>query len=227
MCGRYSFTLPPEAIRELFRVMTRLNLPPRYNIAPTQEAPVIGLDETGQRALKMHRWGLIARWSKGPPTGAPMINARAEGIAEKPAFRDAFHKRRCLVPADGFYEWRKDKSNKDRRPWRIFASDRPAFAFAGIWEAWRNPQGGPEAEITRSFAIVTTAANARIAAIHDRMPVMLRREDEDSWLAAETPAERLHGMLAPYPAELTEHYRVADRVNSVRNDDADCIKPLD
>jgi putative SOS response-associated peptidase YedK len=236
MCGRYSFTLPPDAIRELFRVMTGLNLQPRYNIAPTQQAPVIGLDEEGARALKMYRWGLIPRWSKALPTGAPMINAplinaRAESIAEKPAFRDAFRKRRCLVPADGFYEWPKDKASKDRRPWRIFAADRPAFAFAGIWEAWRNPQGGPEGggagDILRSFAIVTTDANARIAGTHDRMPVILRREDEDAWLAPETALERLLGMLAPYPAELTELYRVDSRVNSVRNDDPDCIKPLE
>ncbi len=227
MCGRYSFTLPPDAIRELFRVMTGLNLRPRYNIAPTQEAPVIGRDENGDRALKMYRWGLVPRWSKALPTSAPMINARAESIAEKPAFRDAFRKRRCLVPADGFFEWTKDKSSGDRRPWRIFAADRPAFAFAGIWEAWRDPAGGAEAPVIRSFAIVTTSANDRIAPIHDRMPVMLARADEDAWLAPETPAERLQALLAPYPAELTDFHRVDSRVNSVRNDDPDCIKPLE
>ena len=227
MCGRYSFTLPPDAIRELFRVMTGLNLRPRYNIAPTQEAPVIGLDETGERALKMYRWGLVPRWSKTLPTSAPMINARAESIAEKPAFRDAFRKRRCLVPADGFFEWNKDKSSGDRRPWRIFAADRPGFAFAGIWEAWRDPAGGADAPVIRSFAIVTTAANDRVAPIHDRMPVILARADEDAWLAAGTPAERLQALLVPYPPELTGYYRVDARVNSVRNDDPDCIKPLE
>jgi len=222
MCGRYSVTLPPSAIRELFRVMTGLNLQPRYNIAPTQAAPVIGLDETGQRALKMFRWGLIPRWSKMMPTGAPLINARADSIAGKPSFRDAFAKRRCLVLADGFYEWPQDKSLKDRNPWRIFATDRPAVAFAGIWEAWRKPDG----EILRSYAIVTTSANARIAAIHERMPVMLPAASEDAWLAAGTPVAQLQAMLAPYPAELTDCYRVDVRVNSVKNDDADCIKPL-
>lgn len=227
MCGRYSFTLPPDAIRELFRVTTALNLRPRYNIAPTQEAPVIGVDEAGARALKMYRWGLVPRWSKALSGSAPMINARAESIAEKPAFRDAFRKRRCLVPADGFYEWLKDKRAGDRRPWRIFASDRPAFAFAGIWEAWRDPQAGTDAEFLRSFAIVTTAANERIAAIHDRMPVMLRREDEDAWLAADTAPERLQAMLVPYPPDLTGLHRVDARVNSVRNDDPDCIRPVD
>jgi putative SOS response-associated peptidase YedK len=227
MCGRYSFFLPPDAIREIFRVITGLNLQPRYNIAPTQEAAVIGRDESGDRALKMYRWGLVPRWSKELPKTAPMINARAEGIAEKPAFRDAFRKRRCLVPADGFYEWVKDKSSGDKRPWRILAADRPAFAFAGVWEAWRDPAAGAEAPWLRSFAIVTTAANAAIAPIHDRMPVILKQEDEDDWLAPETPPERLQALLTAYPAELTRHYRVDARVNSVRNDDADCIKPLD
>lgn len=226
MCGRYSFTLPPDAIRELFRVVTGLNLRPRYNIAPTQEAPVIGLDAETGRALRMFRWGLVPRWSKALSGSAPMINARAESIAEKPAFRDAFRKRRCLVPADGFYEWSKDKSAGDRRPWRIFATDRPAFAFAGIWEAWRDPAAGAESELLRSFAIVTTAANSAIAPIHDRMPVILRAEDEDAWLAADTPADRLQAMLAPYPSELTGQYRVDTRVNSVRNDDPGCLEPV-
>lgn len=224
MCGRYSFTLPPDAIRELFRVVTGLNLPPRYNIAPTQEAPIIGLDEGGARSLKMLRWGLVPRWSKAMPTGAPMINARAESIAEKPAFRDAYRKRRCLVPADGFYEWAKDKSAGDRRPWRITVTDRPAYALAGIWEAWRDP--GPNGAMLRSFAIVTTAANPKIASIHDRMPVILRAEDEDAWLAPDSPPDRVAGLMAPYPAELTQCVRVSTRVNSVRNDDPECIKPL-
>ena len=221
MCGRYSFTLPPEAIRALFRVVTGLNLQPRYNIAPTQEAPVIGLDETGRRAVKMFRWGLVPRWSKEVPRSAPLINARAEGIAEKASFRDAFARRRCLVLADGFYEWPEDKS-QGRIPWRIVPTDRPAFAFAGIWEAWRRPDGA----ILRSFAIVTTGANARIAEIHSRMPVVLPAAAEDAWLVPDTPAERLQALLAPYPAELTDRHRVDTRVNSIKNDDPDCMKPL-
>jgi putative SOS response-associated peptidase YedK len=170
MCGRYSFTLPPEALHALFRVITTLNLQPRYNIAPTQQVPVIGREKDGRRALKQFRWGLIPRWSKEMPKTAPLINARAEGIAEKPTFRDSFAQRRCLVPADGFYEWSKDKDSGDRRPWRIVMKDRPGFAFAGVWDAWRNPDG----EILRSVAIVTTAATGKIAAVHDRTPVMLR-----------------------------------------------------
>jgi len=223
MCGRYSFTLPPEAIRALFRVVTGLNLQPRYNSAPTQAVPVIGLEPSGERALKMFRWGLIPRWSKEMPKGAPLINARSEGIAKSKMFGEAFHKRRCLVPADGFYEWNKDKSLKDRQPWRIVDPERPAFAFAGIWEGWRNPEG----EIIRSFAIVTTAANDTLSPIHDRMPVMLKSEDEDAWLDPGNAEPTLQSLLAPYDPGRTEVYRVDSRVNSVKNDDPECLKRLD
>ena len=221
MCGRYSFTLPPEAIRELFRVVTGLNLQPRYNIAPTQVVPVIGLEPSGERALKQFRWGLIPRWSKEMPKSAPLINARSEGIATGKMFGEAFQKRRCLVPADGFYEWRKDKS--DKRPWRILDAERPAFAFAGVWEGWRNPAG----EIVRSFAIVTTDANDKLAPIHDRMPVMLKREDEDAWLDPGSPEPTLLSLLAPYDAAKTALYQVDARVNSVKNDDPQCLEKLE
>lgn len=219
MCGRYSFTLPPEAIRELFRVTTGLNLQPRYNVAPTDQMPVIGLEPNGERALKVFRWGLIPWWSKAMPKSAPQINARSEGIATSKMFGEAFHKRRCLVPADGFYEWRKDKS--DKRPWRIVDPDRPAFAFAGVWEGWRKPDG----EVMRSFAIITTGANEQLAPIHDRMPVILKREDEDAWLDPDNSEPKLLSLLASY--ERTELHRVSERVNSVKNDDAECLKRLD
>ncbi|HJR23098.1 MAG TPA: SOS response-associated peptidase [Dongiaceae bacterium] len=221
MCGRYSFTLPPEAIRELFRVVTVLNLQPRYNIAPTQVVPVIGLEPSGERALKQFRWGLIPRWSKELPKAAPLINARSEGIAASKMFGEAFQKRRCLVPADGFYEWRKDKS--DKRPWRIVDPERAALAFAGIWEGWRNPEG----EIVRSFAIVTTDANEKLAPIHDRMPVMLARQDEDGWLDPNNTEPKLLSLLAPYDAARTELCQVDVRVNSVKNDDPQCLVKAD
>jgi putative SOS response-associated peptidase YedK len=223
MCGRYSFTLPPEAIRALFRVVTGLNLQPRYNIAPTQAVPVIGLEPSGERALKMFRWGLIPRWSKEMPKGAPLINARSEGIASSKMFGEAFHKRRCLVPADSFYEWNKDKSLKDRQPWRIVDPERPAFAFAGVWEGWRNPEG----EIIRSFAIITTNANEKLSHVHDRMPVMLKAEDEDAWLDPGNAEPKLLAVLAPYDPGKTELYRVDSRVNSVKNDDPECLNRLD
>jgi putative SOS response-associated peptidase YedK len=221
MCGRYSFTLPPEAIRALFRVVTQLNLQPRYNIAPTQPVPVIGLEPGGERALKLFRWGLIPRWSREMPKTAPLINARSEGIAGSRMFGEAFRKRRCLVPADGFFEWRRDKS--DKQPWRIVDPHRPAFAFAGVWEGWRNPQG----EMVRSFAIVTTEANEKLAPVHDRMPVMLWREDEDAWLDPGSAEPDLLALLAPYDAGSTELYRVDARVNSVKNDDPACLARVD
>ena len=223
MCGRYSFSLPPEAIRELFRVVTVLNLQPRYNIAPTQMVPVIGLERNGERALKMFRWGLIPHWSKAMPGGPPLINARSEGIGSSKMFGEAFQRRRCLVPADGFYEWSKDKSLKDKTPWRIVDPERPAFAFAGVWEGWRNPEG----EIIRSFAIVTTDANDKLSHIHDRMPVILKREDEDAWLDPNNAEPKLKSLLAPYDPARTELYRVDTRVNSVKNDDPDCLVRLD
>lgn len=218
MCGRYSFSLPPEAIRELFRVVTVLNLQPRYNIAPTQIVPVIGLEPSGARALRMFRWGLIPRWSTEAPKGAPLINARSEGIAVSRMFGEAFSRRRCLVPADGFYEWKQDKSTSDKRPWRMVDPERPAFAFAGVWEGWRSPEG----EVIRSFAIVTTSANEALSHIHDRMPVILKREDEDSWLDPGNTEPKLRSLLAPYDRTRTEVYRVDARVNSVKNDDPGC-----
>jgi putative SOS response-associated peptidase YedK len=218
MCGRYSFTLPPEALRELFRVATSLNLQPRYNIAPTQIVPVIGVEPDGARALRMFRWGLVPRWSKEMPKGAPLINARSEGIAESRMFGEAFSRRRCLVPADGFYEWSQDRSTSDKRPWRMVDPERPAFAFAGLWEGWRSPAG----EVIRSFAIVTTSANEALSHIHDRMPVILKREDEDSWLDPGSTEPKLQSLLAPYDRTKTEVYRVDARVNSVKNDDPGC-----
>ena len=130
-------------------------------------------------------------------------------------------KRRCLVPADGFYEWHKDKS--DKRPWRIVDAERPAFAFAGVWEGWRNPEG----EIVRSFAIVTTGANEKLMPVHDRMPVMLKRESEDAWLDPNTPEPKLLSLLAPYDAATTTLYRVDARVNSVKNDDPQCLAAIE
>jgi putative SOS response-associated peptidase YedK len=138
-------------------------------------------------------------------------------------FGEAFQRRRCLIPADGFYEWSKDKSLKDKTPWRIVDPERSAFAFAGVWDGWRNPEG----EIVRSFAIVTTQANEKLAPVHDRMPVMLKREDEDVWLDPNSAEPKLMSVLAPYDAGKTELYRVDVRVNSVKNDDPDCLARLD
>ncbi len=221
MCGRYSFTLPPEAIRELFRVVTVLNLQPRYNIAPTQVVPVIGLEPTGERALKQFRWGLVPRWSKELPKSAPLINARSEGIADRQDVRRSVPE--APLPGAGRRLLRMAQGQERQAALAHRGSERPAFAFAGVWEGWRNPQG----EIVRSFAIVTTEANEKLAPIHDRMPVMLKRDDEEAWLDPDTPEPKLLSLLAPYDAAKTALYRVDARVNSVKNDDPQCLASVE
>ena len=222
MCGRYSFTSPPEAMRRLFAFAGPIpNLAPRYNIAPTQQAPVIRLAKTGgdgARDLAMMRWGLIPGWSKGPDTRFSMINARAETVAEKPAYRGAYRHRRCLVPADGFYEWQKRDGSK--QPWRITVTDQEVFAFAGLWESWHGDDGTPAIP---SFTILTTSANDLLRPIHDRMPTILHAADHQRWLAGAEPA----ALLAPYPSTPMATLAIGARINSPRHDDPACITPLD
>ena len=216
MCGRYSLTTPVEAVGRLFEVAERPNLPPRYNIAPSQEAPVVRADAAGGRVLAPMRWGLIPSWAKEAKIGYRMINARAETVAEKPAFRSAFRHRRCLVPADGFYEWRKLGATK--QPYRITRADGVPFAFAGLWERWRAPDGA----VIDSFTIITTVANDLLRPIHDRMPVILDPADFGPWLEA-GGVER----LVPYTDAKLEAVPVSTRVNSPKHDDPACIAPLD
>ncbi len=221
MCGRYSFTVPPEAMRWLFALTGPLpNFEARYNIAPTQDAPVIRLNAaSGERKAAMFRWGLVPSWSKGPDSRHLMINARAETVAEKPAFRAALRHRRCLVPADGFYEWRKEGARK--QPYRICQHDGEPFALAGLWERW---EGAGEA--IHSFAIVVTEANDLVRPIHDRMPVILDPLDYGAWLGAGA-ADEATRLLKPFgEGELTA-YPVSLHVNSPKNDDRGCIDPVD
>ena len=217
MCGRYSLTTAPEAMRQLFMFDNRPNLAARYNIAPTQQAPVVRSGAAG-RELALLRWGLIPSWAGDAAAGARMINARAETVAEKPAFRAAFCERRCLVPADGFYEWRTE--NGVRQPFRVGMKGGAPFAFAGLWERWTDP--ADEARSLETFTILTAAANAKLRPIHPRMPVILPAERFAAWLDA-APVDF---PLGPYPAEPMAFYRVGTRVNNVRNDDPACIEPL-
>lgn len=200
MCGRYTLITPPEAMRDLFAVEGPLpNLPPRYNLAPTQNAAVLRRDaKDGRRALAMLRWGLVPSWSKEPKSGYSMINARAETVAVKPAFRGLMKSRRCLVPADGFYEWRP--AGKRKQPYYITMKNGAApFAFAGLWDARR--VGGERVD---SAAIVTTAANAVCAPVHDRMPCVLAGpEEEAAWLSGELDAAALAELLVPLDAGRT------------------------
>jgi putative SOS response-associated peptidase YedK len=209
MCGRYSLTSPVEAMRALFGFDELPNLQPRYNIAPTQDVPVIRNRENSGRELAMLRWGLVPAWAKEVTGSAPLINARGETVAEKPSFRDAFAKRRCLIPADGFYEWRKTEKGV-KQPFRIALPDDTPFAFAGIWERWRSAQG----ELLESCALITTAASEQIVDIHHRMPVILKPETYEIWLAGAAS-----DLIAAYNGELRA-YPIDTAVNKVANDDA-------
>jgi putative SOS response-associated peptidase YedK len=225
MCGRYNLTTPPEALKGLFGLEGPLpNFPTRYNLAPTQPAPVVRLTPEGTRELVLLRWGLVPPWSEGPESAYSMINARAETIAEKPAFRAAFRARRCLVPADGFYEWQAAKGAKGpKQPYHVRLKSGGPFAFAGLWERWER-EGQPRVE---SFTIVVTEANRALRPIHDRMPVILDPADYGRWLDAEkTAAEEALALLKPAPSEVLVAEPVGTHVNNPKHDDPRCIAPL-
>jgi putative SOS response-associated peptidase YedK len=220
MCGRYTLHHSVEAIAERFNVTNVAFYPgPRYNIAPTQEiAAIIGDDE---RTLRGFVWGLVPFWAKDPQIGNRMINARAETVAEKPAYKHALARRRCLIPADGFYEWMR--TGDHRTPMHIRFRDERLFAFAGIWERWA-AAGGEE---LLTCSIVTVEPNRVVAPIHNRMPAILAPEDEAAWLATNhTPAQLLE-MLRSYEPEEMVAFPVSRRVNSPSIDDAECIEEAD
>ncbi|HUZ71815.1 MAG TPA: SOS response-associated peptidase [Stellaceae bacterium] len=223
MCGRFLNRTPASETARIFGTANAVpNYPPRYNLAPTEG--VLGVrfnPDDGKRHLDVLRWGLIPVWAKDRTIGNKLINARAEGVAETPAFRDAFAKRRCLIPADGFYEWKKTTSGKE--PYAVVPVDDPLFAFAGLWERWRDPNSQ---EIVRTCAIITCPANETLAPLHDRMPVILDRADWPRWLG-EDQAKRpdLLKLLRPFPAARMRAYRIGQRVNNVRNDDAALLVP--
>jgi len=221
MRGRFTLTPELRVLAERFSVSPTptADYNPRFNIAPTQPVIVIGLD--GERYMKTMKWGLIPIWAKDPSIGNRMINARVETIAEKPSFCDALKKRRCLIPADGFYEWQK--LGKVKQSVRIVLKSREPFGLAGLWDSWTSPAK----EEVLSCTIITTEANDLMQEIHDRMPVILNRDVENRWLDPKLndPAVLL-GMLKPYPSELMEYYNVSKEVNSPNHDGADCIMPL-
>ena len=222
MCGRYDNLIPRDAYASLFRAarLPLSNFPPRYNVAPTDQIPIVRIDpRDGTRELVMARWGLIPFWMKEKPR-VPHINARAETVHKQPLFREAFAKRRCLIPATGFYEWQQREDGK--QPFRFRRKDLEPFAFAGIWEF--NRLGGEE---VLSAAIIVGEPNAVVRDVHDRMPVMLMPKDYDVWLGASAAPEDLLALLRPYDAELMEAYAVSRTVNSVKNDVEDCIQPLE
>jgi putative SOS response-associated peptidase YedK len=223
VCGRFTVKGDPAKVRKNFRLATIPNLMPRYNVAPTQDISVVGLGKEGPSLIQM-RWGLVPSWSKDPKAGAPLINARADTVAVKPAFREAFRKRRCLIVADGFYEWTGEKEQK--QAWYITLKSGEPFGFAALWERWRPPAGVPGEPIL-SAAIVTTDANDAIAHIHHRMPVILDPADHAAWLDPDAAPERLAALLKPLPSAAVQAYRVGKTVNAVRNDGPECVAPLE
>ncbi len=194
---------------------------PRYNIAPTQ--PVAVIPNTGDNTLSMYKWGLIPSWSKDPAIGDRMINARAESLAEKPSFRNAYRRRRCLVLADGFFEWQQNPASKSKQPMYIRLKGSQPFAFAGLWELWHSPDGS---EI-RSCTIITTQPNSLLEPIHNRMPVILSPEDYKQWLATEDQhPDQLNKLLVSYPADEMIAFPVSKMVNSPEYDSPEIIKPI-
>jgi putative SOS response-associated peptidase YedK len=214
-------TTPGEILAELFELDEKPHLEPRYNVAPTQEVAIVRRRADGRRELAMVQWGLVPFWAKERSIGNKLINARGESVAEKPSFRDSFKKRRCLIPASGFYEWQKVEGGK--QPWCVRLKGDAPFGFAGLWSSWRDPEAGVELE---SCTIVTTTPNELVASIHDRMPVIVPRDRYSRWLdpAIQDPA-RLGELLVPYPAAEMEAFRVSKHVNSPANDDPRCLEP--
>jgi putative SOS response-associated peptidase YedK len=224
MCGRYRLSRRKQLVEEYFAsVSEECEWSPRYNVAPSQ--PVLTIRQDGRapvRKLSRMRWGLIPSWSKDPSSGYGTINARSETVATTPSFRDPFKSQRCLVPADGFYEWKRE--GKTKQPYCFELDEGKLFAFAGLWDRWRDPQGN----VVESCTILTTTPNSLLADIHDRMPVILRPDNYTLWL---DPAFRdlasVSRMLRPFEPALMRRYPVSTRVNQVENDDADCAKPLE
>lgn len=222
MCGRFCFFSPAEAVVRLFGIDEADPLPPRYNIAPTQHAPVVRARTQGGRELVPLRWGLVPFWAKDVRIGNRMINARGETVAEKPAFRQAFRRRRCLVLADGFYEWQKTATGK--QPWYVARVSGEPFAMAGLWESWRDRDG--DASPLETCAVITTAANETMRKLHDRMPVILDGTCITAWLDESTDPDALRALLVPAPEGDLQAVEVSRRVNNPANEGPELIRAV-
>ncbi len=224
MCGRFvQLTAAPESLYKALKLQETPQAAPRYNLCPTQTASVLRLRKgEDTRKLEPLRWGLIPRWAKDKKIGARMINARAETLASKPSFKAAFRRRRCLIPADGFYEWKKPADKGPKQPYLIRVRGDVPFVFAGLWETWRG-----EDELIESFTIITTQPNPLCATIHNRMPVILSPENYELWLDPELDElEALIPLLQPFPAELMEAWPVSTLVNKAANNKPACLERL-
>jgi putative SOS response-associated peptidase YedK len=222
MCGRYTLATPdPAAIRDRFPIGEQVEVRQRFNVAPGDDVLAVTTDRAGEPRGELLRWGLVPSWAKTPDTGLKMINARLETAPERPAFRRAFERFRCLILADGFYEWqRRDGGNRSRKqPFHITRGDGELFSFAGLWSIWH----GDGDQVLRTCTILTTAANSAIAPLHDRMPVILDPEGERQWLDTSTPSPRLSEILAGLPSSHTGLSEVGFAVNDARYDGPECL----
>ena len=221
MCGRFVRRSPLQHVVELFSaslVDARLLAPPRYNIAPTQDVLAVRMRDDGQRTLGLLHWGLIPAWADDPAIGNRMINARAETVSQKPAFRQAFRQRRCLLPADGFYEWKP--AGKRKQPYLFHRRDNELFAFAGLWDRWQRDE-----QTIDSCTILTTDANAVVRPVHDRMPLIIAPQAYDTWLDPRATPDDLAPLLRPVPDDLLAADAVSPRVSNPANDDPHCLEP--
>lgn len=221
MCGRFTLRVPAGVLTEEFRLAAEPLFTPRYNIAPTQDVPVVRADAAASlRRCDLLRWGLVPSWADDVAIGNRMINARSETVAVKPSYRSAFSKRRCLVPADGYYEWRAAGTGK--QPYFFHLEDHRPFALAGLWEAWQAPDGST----LETFVIITTDANQQTQPYHNRMPVVLHGADRDAWLLPDTSRDDLLAMLEPRPFDGLVIEPVSKLVNNPRNDRPECVQPV-
>ncbi len=219
MCGRYTLTKPIKNIKSHFNIQqTQFDFKPRYNIAPTQNLPVV-LNQNENVQLVEMSWGLIPNWAKDSKRASNLINARAETVHEKPSFRDAFKSKRCLVPADGFIEWKA--GGKDKQAYYIFQKSKELFAFAGIWSQWSNAN-----QTILTYSIITTEANERLQSIHHRMPVILSVDDYQLWLKQDSSIGDLRSLLKPCPEDLLDTHLLSNTVNNARNDRPECLEPF-
>jgi putative SOS response-associated peptidase YedK len=232
MCGRFVSSSPPDQIAAYFdaalsETLAEHPLAPNYNTAPTNDIYAV-VDTPEGRRVEVFHWGLIPVWAKDMKLGQKMINARAETVATKGAFKPALKRKRCIIPADGFYEWQKRPGQKTKQPYFIHRLDGEPLAFAGLWESWRDPNLGPDAPWLQSCTIITTTANETMAPIHDRMPVILPPKAWDTWLDRDNQdLDEVSGLLVPAPKELLTLRPVSTQVNNVRNKGEDLVTEVD